>query len=68
MKPDYSHTYQTCAHSMKRKNAPWQVDGGCGSPVRVFTGTRYELPYHTACFTCSFYCKDKSILEEGVES
>lgn len=59
MKPDYSHTYSTCIHSMKRTQAPWRVDGGCGSRVCVFTGRHYELPNRTVCFTCPFYCREE---------
>ena len=33
MKPNYSHTYQSCVYSMKRENAPWRVSGGCGNLV-----------------------------------
>ena len=40
MKPNYSHTYQSCVYSLKRENAPWRVSGGCGSPARLFKGVR----------------------------
>ena len=63
-RPDYSHTYKTCAHSLKRKNAPWRVTGGCGNRARLFTGRHYELPNQTACFTCPFYSRDSKISTE----
>lgn len=58
MKPDYSHTYRTCAYSMKRKNAPWRVTGGCGSRDCLHIGRHHELPSYTVCFTCPFYVKE----------
>lgn len=61
MKPDYSHTYGACIHSMKRTQTPWRVDSGCGNRVCVFTGRHYELPNRTVCFTCPSYCKDERI-------
>ena len=55
MKPNYSHTYQSCVYSMKRENAPWRVSGGCGSPARLFNGKHYQLPNKTVCLTCQSY-------------
>lgn len=66
MKLDYSHTYGTCVHSMKRTQAPWRVDGGCGNRVCLFTGGHYELPNRTVCVTCPSYCRDTRLpSEEG---
>ena len=31
MKPNYSHTYQSCVFSMKRESAPWRVASGCAN-------------------------------------
>lgn len=67
MKPDYSHTYQTCIHSLKRENAPWRVRGSCDNRVCLFTGRHYELPNRTVCLTCPYYCKDERISSEGRE-
>ena len=58
---DYSHTYRTCIHSMKRANTPWRVTSGCESRVRLFTGKHYELPNQTVCMACPFYCKNENI-------
>ena len=58
MKPNYSHTYETCVYSRKRNNAPWRVNSGCGNRARLFTGRHYELPNHTVCLTCPFYCQE----------
>lgn len=59
--------YQTCACSMKRKQAPWRVSGGCENPARLFTGQHYELPNNTLCMTCRFYCRDKGVPEAEEE-
>ena len=55
------HGYETCVHSKKRKQAPWRVSSGCDNRACVFTGRHHELPSHTVCMTCAFYCRDKSI-------
>lgn len=60
MKPNYSHTYDTCAHSLKRKDAPWRVTSGCENRVRLSIGRHHELPNHTICLTCPFYCEGKT--------
>ena len=52
MKPNYSHTYQSCVYSLKRENAPWRVSGGCGNRARLFNGKHYQLPNKTVCLTC----------------
>ncbi len=52
--------YQTCVHSLKRKDAPWRVSGGCDNRARLFTGRHYELPNDSVCVTCPFYRKDES--------
>ena len=65
MKMDFSHTYDTCVHSRKRKQAPWRVDSGCDNRACLFTGKHYELPNSTVCMTCPFYCKDKSSSSRG---
>lgn len=57
MRPNYSHTYATCAYSLKRKNAPWRVTSGCESDLRLTIGKYYELPNRTVCLTCPFYHK-----------
>ena len=59
MRPNYTHTYETCAHSRKRKNAPWRVTSGCGSRARLFTGRHYELPNSSICVACPFYQKEE---------
>lgn len=64
MRPHYDHTYRTCAHSLKRQNAPWRVTGGCGNRARLFTGRHYELPNNTVCMTCPFYCGDEEAQKE----
>ena len=51
--------YETCIHSMKRKQAPWRVSSGCDNKNRIFTGRHYELPAHTMCMTCRFYEKEE---------
>ena len=53
--------YETCVHSLKRKNAPWRVTSGCDNRGCLFTGRHYELPSYTVCMTCPFYCRDESI-------
>ena len=55
------HGYETCAYSLKRKNAPWQVTSGCDNRARLFTGRHYALPNHSVCMTCLFYVRDESI-------
>ena len=57
--------YQTCVHSLKRKNAPWRVTSGCENRACLSIGRRYELPNDTLCVTCRFYCRDKSITDGG---
>lgn len=64
MKPNYSHTYQTCVYSKKRENAPWRVTSGCECQARLFTGKHYELPNQTVCSTCPFYSKSEDISTE----
>lgn len=56
--------YETCIHSMKRKNAPWRVRGGCESSLRLFTGKHYELPNRTVCMICPFYRGDEEAQKE----
>ena len=68
MRPNYSHTYQTCAYSTKRENAPWRVTGGCGNRARLFTGRHYELPNRSVCYTCPFYRGDKDIATGKAEN
>ena len=53
--------YETCAYSLKKKNAPWRVTGGCDNWACLFTGRHYELPNYTVCMTCPFYRRDESI-------
>ena len=53
--------YQTCAYSMKRKQAPWRVSSGCDNRVRLFTGRHYELPNESVCMTCRCYRRDENI-------
>ncbi len=60
-KPNYSHTYSTCAYSMKRTAAPWRVTSGCGGRVRIFNGRHYELPNSAICLTCPCYCRDSTL-------
>ena len=67
MKPNYSHNYRTCAHSLKRESAPWRVTGGCKNRACLCTGRHYELPNHTLCLTCPFYRRDGMITTKGVE-
>jgi len=55
VKPNYFHSYQTCAYSLKRENAPWRVTSGCENRARLFTGRHYALPNTTVCFKCPFY-------------
>ena len=57
--------YQTCAYSVKRKQAPWRVSSGCENQARLFTGRHYELPNSSLCMTCRCYRKDESM--EGSE-
>ncbi len=64
-KPNYSHTYQTCAYSMKRKEAPWRVSSGCEGPLVIFTGRHYELTSSSVCCKCPFYCRDTKLKEES---
>ncbi len=59
MKFNYSHSYQTCVHSLKRENAPWRVTSGCANRARLFTGRHYELTNTTVCFKCPFYCRNE---------
>lgn len=59
MKPNYAHTYETCAHSLKRKDAPWRVTSGCGNQLCLSIGSRHELPCRTMCLTCPFYEEQK---------
>ena len=56
--------YETCVHSRKRKQAPGRVTSDCENRVCLFTGRHYELPNHTVCMTCRFYCKDNSISDK----
>ena len=58
MKPDYSHTYQSCIFSMKRESAPWRVASGCSNHARLFTGRHYELPNKTVCLACPAYVSE----------
>lgn len=58
MKCNFDHSYMTCLHSKKRKNAPWKVTSGCGSQYRMYMGKYYDLPHNTVCFTCPFYAED----------
>lgn len=58
------HGYQTCAHSRKRKQAPWRVSSGCENRARLFTGRHYELPNYSVCMTCPFYCGDEEAQKE----
>ena len=51
--------YETCIHSMKRKQAPRRVTSGCDNKNRIFTGLRYEIPAPSMCMTCRFYEKEK---------
>ena len=60
-KPNYSHTYSTCAYSMKRTAAPWRVTSGCGGRVRILNGRHYDLPNSTICLTCPYYCRDSTL-------
>lgn len=61
MRPNYSHTYQTCIHSMKREAAPWRVHSSCDNRACLFTGRHYELPNRTVCITCPFYSREAKI-------
>ena len=56
--------YETCTYSLKRKNAPWRVTSGCDNRACLFTGRHYELPNHTVCMTCPFYCGEESISDQ----
>lgn len=56
--------YETCACSLKRKNAPWRVTGGCDNRACLRIGRRYELPNYSVCVTCPFYCRDERIARE----
>jgi len=47
--------YETCAYSLKRKNAPWRATSGCDNRARLFTGRHYELPNCSVCVICPFY-------------
>lgn len=58
------HGYQTCAHSRKRKQAPWRVSSGCENRARLSTGKHYELPNFSICMTCPFYCGDEEAQKE----
>lgn len=58
MKPNYAHTYATCAYSLKRKSAPWRVTSGCDNRACLFTGRHYELPNTSVCLTCPLYQKE----------
>ena len=58
------HGYETCICSLKRKNAPWRVTSGCDNRACLFTGRHYELPNHTVCMTCPFYCGEESISDQ----
>lgn len=58
-KRNYSHTYEACVYSRKRKKAPWRVTSGCGNRLCLFTGRHYELPNNTVCPTCPFYCREE---------
>lgn len=55
--------YETCAYSLKMKNAPWRVTGSCDNRARLFTGRHYELPNYTLCMTCPFHRRDESIAD-----
>ena len=61
MRPNYYHTYQNCAHSTKRKDAPWRVTSGCENRARLYTGRHYELPNSSVCHTCPYYDEDKNV-------
>ncbi len=56
--------YQTCAHSLKRKNAPWRVTSGCENRTCLKIGRHYELPNSTGCVTCPFYRRDEKIPDQ----
>ena len=56
--------YQTCIHSMKRKQASWKVQDSCPNRARLFTGKHYALPNTSICMTCPYYCRDKSIPDD----
>ena len=55
MRRNFDHTYETCVHSLKRKNAPWRVTDGCNERLYLFTGRHYELPNKSVCHTCPVY-------------
>ena len=59
--------YETCIHSKKRTQAPWRVSSKCGNRACLFTGQYYELPNHTICTTCPFYCKDANISKSSAK-
>lgn len=61
MKKRHYDGYQTCVHSLKRKNAPWRVTGGCENRACLRIGRRHELPNQTVCVTCPFYSRDERI-------
>lgn len=63
-KPNYSHTYYTCAYSTPRKNDPWRVSGGCENQARLLTGKHYALPNAGICHTCPFYTRGDKISTE----
>lgn len=53
--------YETCVHSMKRKQASWRVHDTCPNPARLFAEYHYALPNKSVCTTCRYYCRDKCI-------
>jgi len=61
MRKQHFDGYETCTYSLKRKNAPWRVTGGCDNRARLFTGRHYELPNCSVCVTCPFYRRDERI-------
>ena len=64
MRKQHYGGYRTCAHSLKRKNAPWRVTSGCDNRACLFTGRHYELPNSTVCVTCPFYRRDEKIPDQ----
>lgn len=66
MKINFSHTYETCVHSKKRKQADWKVFNNCPHPNRVFTGKGYALPNTSMCLRCRDYQRDDN-LKDGAQ-
>lgn len=65
MKMDFSHTYDTCVHSRKRRNADWKVFGSCPHPDRIWAGKCYVLPHTSLCPRCRYYERDESRKDGG---